>query len=255
MRKIRQSYNKILIIFICAFIMIFQSACTINLNYGDRKIINELVENRITTACVDIRCNLSANSYAQGSGAIFYKKQNLGVNQSGYTYYAITNNHVIHNTYGASPYEVKDCYGKSFVAELICKDANYDLAVISFTSTKDYNVLTLAENDAVFGDDVIALGSPLGLMNSVTIGLVNFYGFVEVSNANKDESNVTFKVMKHDAPINTGSSGGVVLNLEYQICGVNYACDKDDNDKFVEGYAIPVTKLKEFFNKHNVNII
>ena len=250
-----KNFKKLLIIFACVFALIFKSGCTINL-IGDADVINGLTEKKITTALVKIHTTISQNSYAQGSGAIFLKETGATTNnQQVYTYYAITNNHVVYNAFGFSPYKVYDCYGNGFEGQVICKNADYDLAVICFNSTKNYTVLSFANSDASLLDGVIALGNPQGVFNSATLGRVLNYTTVDVDNVSVSECNVTFEVIKHSAPINTGSSGGVILNYDYQICGVNYACILDDKSKeFIEAYAVSVTKVKEFLTLNDIAI-
>lgn len=72
--------------------------------------------------------------------------------------------------------------------------------------------------------------------------------------ANVNMSNVTFDVIRHSAPLNQGSSGGVLLDKDYKICGINYAAAVvEDSTEFVSGYAVPVLKVKEFLTQKLYN--
>ena len=248
MKKIAKNFNKIFLIILCFISLVLHTACDVKFFSDDAEVINGLSEKGVITACVEVVTNISEDSYSQGSGAIFYKKTNYLINDvvKDYTYYAITNNHVIYGGYHFNPYKVYDCYGEVYNANLTSFDATYDLAVVTFNSKKEYNVLAFATADALVSDKVIAMGNPLGVRNSATLGEVLDFSTVDVENASVDECNVEFLVIKHSAPINTGSSGGVILNYNYQICGVNFACVLGEDKKFTSAYAIPLSKVKEF---------
>ena len=101
------------------------------------------------------------------------------------------------------------------------------------------------------GDSVVAIGQPIGIINAVTEGKVEKYITVSIptenGNINENVSNVKFNVIRHSAPLNSGSSGGVLLNKDYKICGINYAAALvEDDTEFVTGYAVPVKKVLEF---------
>ena len=66
-------------------------------------------------------------------------------------------------------------------------------------------------------------------------------------------SNVKFEVYRHDAPINSGSSGGAILDYNYNIIGINYASSTDANGKFLNAFAVPIEKVKEFLLAKSVS--
>lgn len=202
--------------------------------------------------------NVKAEISSQGSGVVFDKVSLAG---GGYTYYVLTNNHVIYQDtegYNRFEYSVRDCYGVVYESSLIAFDPNYDLAVVSFTAEKDYKVLSFATANPKVGDSVVAIGQPTGIINAVTEGKVEKYMAVSVGeedgNVNASISNVTFDVIRHSAPLNQGSSGGVLLDKDYKICGINYAAAVvEDSTEFVSGYAVPVLKVKEFLTQKLYN--
>ena len=202
--------------------------------------------------------NVTAEISSQGSGVVFDKVSLAG---GGYTYYVLTNNHVIYQDtegYNRFEYSVRDCYGVVYESSLIAYDPNYDLAVVSFTAEKDYKVLSFATANPKVGDSVVAIGQPTGIINAVTEGKVEKYMAVSVGeedgNVNVNVSNVTFDVIRHSAPLNQGSSGGVLLDKDYKICGINYAAAVvEDSTEFVSGYAVPVLKVKEFLTQKLYN--
>ena len=202
--------------------------------------------------------NVTAEISSQGSGVVFDKVSLAG---GGYTYYVLTNNHVIYQDtegYNRFEYSVRDCYGVVYESSLIAYDPNYDLAVVSFFAEKDYKVLSFATANPKVGDSVVAIGQPTGIINAVTEGKVEKYMAVSVGeedgNVNVSISNVTFDVIRHSAPLNQGSSGGVLLDKDYKICGINYAAAVvEDSTEFVSGYAVPVLKVKEFLTQKLYN--
>lgn len=257
--------NKIQKIFFILFALILTislSSCVVmpfdseDDNYGDLTngvMTESVIEANFTVFLSSYNKNIvgvkTQETSAQGSGVIFYKETTVSQKN---TFYILTNNHVIYKNpnYSYHEYSVRDCYGEVYKASLVCYDPNYDLAVVAFTIDKDYKVLTFAEKNAEVGDTVISIGQPLGIINSVTIGKIERYSEVSLEGAegqNSNVSNVKFNVIKHSAPINSGSSGGVLLDKEYNICGINYAAAVVEDDKsFVSGYAIPLDKVKTF---------
>lgn len=183
---------------------------------------------------------------AQGSGFIFAKEEVT----NGYKYYVITNNHVVVKQSGYNQsFTVKDYQNNQYAAERLYADPEYDAAVISFQTNKELVVFELAENNPGINDLVISLGQPEGQSNTITFGDVIRYEKITLDDNKKEYSDVTFSVIKHDAPINSGSSGGALLNEDLQIVGLNYAAAKNSDGEFVYGYAVPVKKIQEFLGE------
>ncbi len=188
-----------------------------------------------------------------GSGVIYEAKDVGTTDAPEYEYKLLTNNHVTYHDktkYSKIDYFVKDCFGEKITATLLCADANYDLAVITFKSKNLYPDLDFAIANPTVGTKVIAIGYPLQQINAVTLGKVSVYEYVSV-NAKEEESNVKFKSLKHTAPIASGSSGGVVLTYDYKICGINFGAIEDDDGNFKSACAIPVYKVKEYLTQNN----
>lgn len=236
--------KKLFSIIILLITLSFSTSCITLAPNEEKQIINDFTSNAIISATFSInvykQVGLKEERVAQGSGVIFSKQEYYGnVN----TFYLLTNNHVVSN--GVS-YTVSDCYGKEIPATLVKNDSNYDLAILKFNSSEDYKILNFVSSDVQNGDKVIAVGTPNGQLNAVTFGKVQKYSFVTVEGGELD-SNVNFKVIEHNAPIYSGSSGGVLLNYSFEICGINYAT-YIENEKFVLGYAISASKVLEFIN-------
>ena len=186
------------------------------------------------------------SSTSTGSGAVF--------KESGGYYYIITNNHVVTTDKTYRDVNVTDYQGNKYAAEVVCEDPEYDLAVVKIAKkiTEPLTVLEIAATDPAIGDEVVALGAPSGQMNAVTVGKVTKYSAIEIT-ADSSKSHVTFPVIWHSAPIDNGSSGGVIVDTLHRIVGVNYAAATKNGD-FVSGLAIPVSKLHEFLEKNGITL-
>ena len=256
--------KKAVILAVIVLNLIVLSSCSLIMNDNDSEdFINgvyteKIIESNFTVMMESYTVNFFGEKknvrYSQGSGVIFSREELP--NNGGYVYYLLTNNHVVYKRTGSYThfdYLVQDCYGNLIDATVTSFNANYDLAIMSFKSEKDFKVLSLASDDPEVNDQVISIGQPLGVINAVTIGKVEKYVSVVFKDENgyKDEniSNVTFDVVKHTGYINNGSSGGVLLNRNYEICGINYAAGVGEENP-VCGYAIQISKVKEFLSEN-----
>ncbi len=157
-----------------------------------------------------------------------YKERSLG---SGFiidkTGYIVTNNHVIE---GADEITVKLSNEKEYKAEVIGRDANTDLALIKIDA-KGLNALKLGDSEALeVGSWVVAIGSPFGLEQTVTAGIVSAKGRIIGSGPYDD-------FIQTDASINPGNSGGPLLNLKGEVVGINTAIVARGQGI---GFAIPI---------------
>lgn len=172
-------------------------------------------------------------------------------------YYLLTNNHTIANNdeFEQAFYEVKDCKGNTYPAVLVNGLAEYDLAVLKFKADYEivYTPLVLASKNVMNNVRVAALGQPHGQANMMTIGKVVGYNEIMSGEEVTVLSNVLFDVIYHDAPIDTGSSGGALLNENCQVVGINFAMTVSKTDDDVAyGCAIPVEKVREFLQKSEI---
>src|SRR5262245_44219032 len=127
--------------------------------------------------------------------------------------YILTNNHVIDS---ADDIRVEFTDGRSFKAKLVGADKPSDLALLKIESTNLPSV-TRGKPDAVqVGDVVLAVGNPLGIGQTVTMGIISAKGR---STGAGDGSYEDF--LQTDAPINHGNSGGALVNLKGELVGIN----------------------------------
>ncbi|GAB1481697.1 Do family serine endopeptidase [Treponema sp.] len=178
----------------------------------------------------------------QGSGPNEqeYKSQGLGsgiiVRKDGPTYYVLTNQHVAGE---ASEIIVAVRDGREFKAKLIGQDKRKDLALVSFESKDDFPIAILGDSDtAEVGDWAIAVGNPLGLMSSVTMGIVSAVGRNGGPGGNIND------FIQTDAAINQGNSGGALVNIRGEVIGINTWIASPSGGSVGLGFAIPINNAK-----------
>lgn len=228
--------------------------CTVCDEVDYAELINIISTNTIK-ANVTVKSKYSNRAFAglesvvgvsNGSGAIIKHTEN--------EYYVLTNNHVVYNesleeSTSHTTYFVIDYIGTEYQATLVARLASYDLAIVKFTSEEAYTVLSLEGGNSEADDLVISLGQPEGQSNTITLGNTVGYTRVALKDTKASESNVQFNVLHHDAYINSGSSGGALLDAKLNIIGINYAGALDEDGNNVGSYAIPVEKVYEFFER------
>ncbi|MFH1156434.1 MAG: Do family serine endopeptidase [Pseudomonadota bacterium] len=156
-----------------------------------------------------------------------YKQQSLGsgfiISNDGYI---VTNNHVVAD---ADQIKVKLFDEKEYEAKIVGTDANTDLALIKIDAT-GLTPLEMGDSGALeVGSWVVAIGSPFGLEQTVTAGIVSAKGRIIGSGPYDD-------FIQTDASINPGNSGGPLLNLKGQVVGINTAIIASGQGI---GFAIP----------------
>ena len=130
--------------------------------------------------------------------------------------YILSNYHVIKN---ADKINVTLKDGKKFEAKLIAQDSYSDLAIIKIDA-KDLPIAKLGDSKTLRpGDWVIAIGSPLGLEHTVTLGIIS--ALSRHVGVTFGAAQGAFKYIQTDAAINPGNSGGPLLNLLGEVIGIN----------------------------------
>jgi putative serine protease PepD len=170
----------------------------------------------------------SGTAQAQGSGFVY--------DSSGHV---ITNAHVVD---GAQSAKVRFADGKTYDATVVGLDASTDLAVLKVEAPSSaLHPLELADSSqAAVGDVVVAIGSPFGLENSVTAGIVSALG-----RSMKAPNGYTITgSIQTDAAINHGNSGGPLLDLDGKVVGVNAQIESESGGNDGVGFAIPSSTVK-----------
>lgn len=146
--------------------------------------------------------------------------------------YIVTNNHVIED---ADEIVVRLANEKEFNAKVVGRDSKTDLALIKIQDAKDLTPLEMGDSDKLqVGTWVAAIGSPFGLEQTVTAGIVSAKGRI-IGSSPYDE------FIQTDASINPGNSGGPLLNMEGEVVGINTAIIASGQGI---GFAIPINLAK-----------
>ena len=218
------------------------------------ELTNQIYQQKITSNVKVIAISTTATGKKEttGSGAV--------ISKYGTKYYALTNNHVIvrENNAISIRYEIVDCYGNTYNGYVIDNDVNYDLALIEFsnididgeTITKKLNPITFSNFLPKTDEKIIALGNPTTITNSTSYG--TYSGLIKYSadETTRDKSNINFDVIKHEAIIDSGSSGGMLLDTNLRLIGINFACKVDSNDNYVYSLSIPLEKVIEYVRNY-----
>ena len=207
------------------------------------------VAQKVLPSIVGISVSYSVNSpfysnqgtaSAQGSGVI--------ISEDGYI---LTNNHVVNSSSSSSFYEL----GKAnkitvklynddteYEAKIIGTDEQTDLAVIKIDKN-DLTAAELGDSDSVqVGEFCMAIGNPLGLGITVTDGIVS-----AVNRTVTDEDGNSYKAIQTNAAINSGNSGGALVNTKGQVIGINTLKVSGEGVEGV-GFSIPINSTKDIIN-------
>ena len=162
-----------------------------------------------------------------------FKQRSLG---SGFVIddegFIVTNNHVIEDAHQIKVILSND---KEFDAELVGRDPKTDLALIKIKGSKALRPLELGDSEKLkVGTWVVAIGSPFGLEQTVTAGIVSAKGRIIGSGPYDD-------FIQTDASINPGNSGGPLLNMDGEVIGINTAIIASGQGI---GFAIPINLAK-----------
>ena len=154
--------------------------------------------------------------------------------------YVLTNAHVVG---GADEVEVKTADGKVWTNEWVRIDMQTDLAVIKLKNPADLTEAPLGDSDQMeVGDLVMAIGSPEGLEQTVTSGIISAKG--RTTGRGTYES-----FLQTDASINRGNSGGPLVNMRGEIVGVNSAIISRTGVNEGIGFAIPSNMVKSIMKQ------
>ena len=154
--------------------------------------------------------------------------------------YIITNNHVIEN---ATQIEVTTNDNKSFDAELIGTDQNSDIAVLKITGESKFPYIRFADSDQTkIGEWVLAVGNPFNLTSTVTAGIIS----AKSRDLNDyDSKNQSF--IQTDAAVNSGNSGGALVNINGDLIGINTAIQSTNAGFIGYSFAVPSNIARKIY--------
>ena len=198
------------------------------------------VASEVSGSVVSIQAALS-NGTAKGSGAIVSAKG-----------YIVTNNHVIS---GAQQIQVTLSNGQMYTAQVVGTDTTTDLAVIKLDNPpSDLKAVEFADSDKLaVGEDVMAIGNPLGYDDTATTGIVSALNR-PVTVTDDSGSDIVTNAVQIDAAINPGNSGGPTFNAAGQVIGINSsiastATSSNSAGSIGIGFAIPSNLVKRVTNE------
>jgi putative serine protease PepD len=207
---------------------IASSSAPLSVNQIYRRAYRGVVEITVTTSAAASPFGGSGTAKAQGSGWVYNSSGNI-----------VTNEHVVD---GASSISVRFWNGKTYSASVVGTDKSTDLAVIKVDApSSELHPLSVGNSgDLQVGDGVVAIGSPFGLEETVTSGIVSaLHRAIEAPN------NFTINdSVQTDAAINHGNSGGPLLNAQGQVVGVNAQIRSDSGGNEGVGFAIPSSTVR-----------
>lgn len=213
-------------------------------DYSDTAVA---VAQKVLPSVVGITVKYSINSFwgqsageATGSGII--------ISEDGYI---VTNNHVISTDSSSSYYQVTEATGitvnlygdeEAYEAKVVGSDAYSDIAVLKI----EKEGLPAAEignsDNLVVGEFVMAIGNPLGMKSSVTTGIVS------ALNREIQDDGKTFNTIQTDAAINSGNSGGALVNSKGEIIGINTLKLSGSGIEGI-GFAIPINSTTKVISQ------
>lgn len=216
-------------------------------NYSDtgmkvaNKVLPSIVGIKVEYTTTSIFSRNPSTSSAEGSGII--------ISEDGYI---LTNNHIVNSTSSNSFYTIEEASKVSvflyndeteYSATIVGTDEQTDLAVIKIDKT-GLTPAELGNSDNVkVGEFSMAIGNPLGMQSSVTAGIIS-----AVNREVTDSDGKNFILIQTDAAINSGNSGGALVNAEGQVIGINTLKLAGTGIEGM-GFAIPINDTIDIYNQ------
>ena len=209
------------------------------------------VANKVLPSIVGITVEYKVNSMFGGSTTTEASGSGIIVSSDGYI---LTNNHVVNNTTTSySYYQITEATGvkvklynddTEYEAKVIGSDAQTDLAVIKIDKT-DLIAAELGDSDSVqVGEFAMAIGNPLGLQSSITCGIISAIK----RDVQDSDTGVIYNLIQTDAAINSGNSGGALVNADGKVIGINTLKLSGSGVEGI-GFAIPINSTIDVYNE------
>ena len=198
----------------------------------------EQVAENVLPAVVSIRVS-NGYSVEEGSGSIISDDGNI-----------LTNNHVVSSAQQGGEITVLLNDGKEYKADFVAGDGSTDIAVNKLRNASNLPVMSFGNSDELqVGQQVVAIGSPLGLSATVTSGIISALNRpVRASGGEGGESSL-IDAVQTDAAINPGNSGGPLVDMQGRLIGMNSVIATNSGDSGQSGsiglgFAIPVNQAR-----------
>ncbi len=161
--------------------------------------------------------------------------------------YIITNTHVVE---GATKIKVSLTGGESYSAKVIAADSLSDIAVIKIDGNKPFPAATIGDAKSMkVGDWVLAIGSPFGLEQTVTAGIISLAGRVFDPSSVGEVRMLYNDYLQTDAAINPGNSGGPLVNMNGDVVGINSFISSSTRANAGVGFAVPSHIFVNVYNQ------
>lgn len=170
----------------------------------------------------------AAETTSLGSGILFARDED--------TVYVLTNRHVIEN---AQRIEILLNDGREFIIDDSLTHGTLDLGLMKFDTKDEVPIANIGNSDQLeVGDFVLAVGAPLGFTGTVTFGIVSSF---------REEVFGDLNFIQTDASINSGNSGGPLVDLNGYVVGLNTWIASQNGGNIGLGFAIPINDVLETF--------
>ncbi len=206
-----------------------------------KKILPSIVGIKVEYPVNSIFLTQQTTASAEGSGII--------LSEDGYI---LTNNHVVNSSSSSTTYSLGEAsrvvvylYNDEteYEAKVVGTDTETDLAVIKIEKT-GLTAAELGDSDRVLvGEYSMAAGNPLGMQSTVTVGAIS-----AVNREVTDSDGKTFTLIQTDAAINSGNSGGALVNSKGQVIGINTLKVSATGVEGM-GFAIPINSAKPIYEQ------
>jgi serine protease Do len=161
--------------------------------------------------------------------------------------YIITNNHVVA---GATRIKVRLRGGDEYTAKVIGMDDISDIAVIKIDGKGDFPYARIGNSKAMkVGDWVVAIGSPFELDQTVTAGIISATGRIFKQDSIPFANTRFNDYLQTDAAINTGNSGGPLVNMNAEVVGINSFISTPSGASAGVGFAVPAHLFTRVYNQ------
>lgn len=220
-----------------------------NTDYSNTSIA---VANKILPSIVGISINYTVNSMFGQSSTAEASGSGIIISQDGYI---LTNNHVINSatSNNNSFYQITEANNikvtlynddTEYEATVVGSDSQTDLAVIKINKT-GLTAAELGDSDAVqVGEFAMAVGNPLGLQSSISCGIIS----AKDREVQDSETGTTYHVIQTDAAINSGNSGGALVNADGKVIGINTLKLSGTGIEGI-GFAIPINSTIDVYQE------
>ena len=212
------------------------------------------VANKVLPSIVGITVEYKVNSLFGGSSTSQASGSGIIVSSDGYI---LTNNHVVNSTSSTSYYQITEATGvkvklygdeTEYEAKVVGSDEQTDLAVIKIEKT-GLTAAELGDSSSVqVGEFAMAIGNPLGLQSSISCGIIS----AKDREVQDSETGTIYNLIQTDAAINSGNSGGALVNADGKVIGINTLKLSGTGVEGI-GFAIPINSTIDVYNELKTN--